>query len=123
MNIKEELNRLSEYQSQKDLIELQKKEMIDSVLTPEIMEQVRDIEAEFAGKAESVSENIAELTNEIKAAVISSGEKVKGDYLQAVYVKGRKKWDTKGLEGYAKAHPEVADFLTEGKPSVSIRKV
>ena len=66
---------------------------------------------------------IKELREQIKAAVIANGATVKGSMYQAVYVKGRDSWDTKALDGYAAAHPEIIQFRTTGNPSVTIRSV
>jgi len=117
------LDKLAEFTAQRDLIMLEKQEMINSVYTPEIKQQVADIEIEFAGKAETVNEKIADLTAMIKTQVLEGGATVKGQFLQAVWSKGRSKCDTKGLSGYGKVHPEIMSFYKQGKPSVSIRKV
>ena len=123
MDIIQKLDQLSEFMSQRDLIGIHKQEAIDAILTPEIKAQLADIEAEFRAQSVAVDENIDALTGEIKAAVIGSGATAKGAHIQAVYMKGRVSWDTKALDGYAAAHPEVAQFRKEGEPSVSIRKI
>jgi|SRR5690606_6055929 len=119
--IKEKLDLLSEYQSQKDAIMLKKQEVIDSILAPEIKAQIAEVEAEFASKAEAVTDKIAILESEIKKDVLSFGQSVKGTFLHAIFVKGRVSWDTKALDGYIKAHPELASLRKEGEPSVSLR--
>jgi hypothetical protein len=120
--IQGKLDLISEYQSQKDVLNLQKQEFIDSVLTPEIKAKIADIEAEFAGKGSAADENIAALTAEVKNMVIEAGSSIKAKNLQAVYAKGRVSWDPKSLDGYAIGHPEILNFRKEGEPSVSIRK-
>lgn len=133
MDTKEKLNQLDEFQAQKALLDLDKKQMIEDVYnklyTPEVrqaLDEIKkaeaDINAEFAIKSEAVDENIARLTEEIKADVLQIGSTVKGDHMMAVWSKGRVSWDTKSLDGYVVAHPEVAQFRKEGEPSVSIRK-
>ena len=121
--ITQKLDALAEYQSQRDYLELKKQELIDSVLTPEIRARLDEIEAEFAPQFEAVDANTTALEAEIKADVIQAGATVKAAHLQAVFTKGRVSWDTKALDGYAAAHPEIAPFRKEGAPSVSIRKV
>jgi uncharacterized protein YqeY len=133
MNTVEKLNQLDEFQAQKALLDLDKKQMIEDVYnrlyTPEVrqaLEEIKkaeaDINAEFAIKSEAVDENIAKLTAEIKDEVLANGATVKGEHMMAVFTKGRVSWDTKGLDGYVVAHPEVSQFRKEGDPSVSIRK-
>lgn len=123
MSIQEMLDQLAELQAAQGLIDMNKQALIDSVLTPEIRARLAEIDAEFAPQIEAVAANIAGLTDEIKAEVIAAGESVKGNHLQAVYTKGRVSWDTKALDGYATAHPEIASFRKVGEPTVSIRKV
>jgi hypothetical protein len=133
MNTVEKLNQLDEFQSQKMLLDLDKKQMIEDVYnklyTPEVRQALddikkaeADIDAEFAIKSEAVDENIAKLTAEIREEVLSGKATVKGDHMMAVYAKGRVSWDTKALDGVVALHPELAQFRKEGDPSVSIRK-
>lgn len=82
-----------------------------------------EIEAEFAGKADAVDDNIRKLTEEIKADVKTLGATVKADHFQAVYVKGRVTWDTSKMDGYAVGHPEVLFMRKEGEPSVTLRRI
>ena len=117
-----QLDQLADFRAQRDAIGQEKQELIDQVLTLEIKAQLSEIEIEFSGRVEAVNENMKNITAEIKSAVGAHGSKVKGTFLQAVWVKGRSKWDTKGLQGYAKARPEVLEFYSEGSPYVSIRK-
>ena len=123
MDIKHKLDALADYMAQKDYLELEKKRLVDQVLTPEIRQAVSDIEVEFAGKSQTVDENIADLTNQIKTEVIAAGGTAKGEFLQAIYMKGRTSWDSKKLEGLAIALPQLLEARTIGEPSVSIRKV
>ena len=123
MDTKEMLDRLAEYQAQRTIAELDRQALIDSVLAPEIKAKLADIDAEFADKVGAVDQNINDLTAQVKQAVISEGQTVKGNYLQAVYMKGRVSWDTKTLEGLAIVMPKLLDAKKEGDPSVSIRRV
>ena len=119
--IKLKLDQLAEFQSQREVAMLEKQRLFDEVYSAEIKQRMAEIEAEFAGKTEAVNENIASLEAEIKQAIIAHGASVKGSVFHAVFAKGRVSWDTKSLEGYATAHPELLTFRKEGEPSVSIR--
>ena len=124
MNEKEiiqKLDQLAEYQAQRDAAMLEKQALLDKIYTAEIKARMAEIEAEFAGKTEGVAVNIAALELEIKQAIIAHGASVKGSVFHAVFAKGRVSWDTKSLDGYATAHPELLTFRKEGEPSVSIR--
>jgi hypothetical protein len=39
----------------------------------------------------------------------------------AMYTKPRVTWDSKGIEGFSVAHPEINVFRKVGEPSVSIK--
>ena len=119
--IKLKLDQLAEFQSQRDVAMLEKQRLLDEVYSAEIKQRMAEIEAEFAGKTEAVNENIASLEAEIKQAIIAHGASVKGSVFHAVFAKGRVSWDTKSLEGYATAYPELLTVRKEGEPSVSIR--
>ena len=121
--IRERLNRLAELRTHLDSFAFQKKALIDAVLTDEIVAQIANIEAEFAPRIEGVTASITEVEAEIRQAVIVHGASVKSIHYHAIFAKGRTSWDTKGLDGYAVAHPEILVMRKEGQPSVSIREV
>ena len=121
MNTIEKLDRLAELQAQKEVNRLDKERAIAKVLTPEIKTALADIETEFA--TTTIDSEAAVLETEIRDFVLSVGVTAKGTCLMAVYNKPRVSWDTKGLDGYAVAHPELATFRKEGEPSVTIRVV
>lgn len=121
--IKELLDKLADLYCAKDAIMLQKQDVIDSILTPEIKAKLAEIDAEFEDKALAVNDTIASLEAEARTAVLEHGTTVKGAYLQAVWNKGRVSWDTKSLDGYMAAHPEVSAFRKVGEASVSLRKI
>lgn len=123
MTTKEKLDALYELKCAIEVSNMDKQALIDSILTPEIKQKISDIEAEFSEKNAAVQEKLSALESEIKGDVVSGGETVKGDYLMAVFTKGRVSWDTKSLDGYAAAHPEIAQFKKTGDPSVSIRTI
>ena len=106
-----------------DDIQAQKQALIDSVLTPEIRDQLAEIDAEFDPKVADLKLTLSILEAQIKEQVLIAGQTVKGSFHQFVYSKPRVSWDTKMLDGYAMAHPEILRFRKEGNPSVSVRGV
>jgi len=120
--IKQLLDTLAENLTRRDLIELNKQLLIEDILTPEIKARIQEIETEFADKINGVNNTIAELETVIKKEVIEYGNSVEGMYLHAIY-NGKITWDTKSLDGYVKAHPELLEFCKRGEPSVSIRRI
>lgn len=123
METEKKLDQLAEFVFQRDALEMQKKEMIATVYTPEIAKAVADIEAEFAGKVEAVDTNIAALKAEIEADVLAGGNTVKGSSMMAVWNKGRVSWDGKKLDGMIALIPQLAQARKEGEPTVSFRAV
>jgi len=105
-----------------DAIEAEKKQLIDSVIPPEIKDKLAEIDAEFDPKVDDISQQKSMLEAEIKQEVLEAGRTIKGTFHSFVWSKPRVSWDTKALDGYAAAHPEIAQFRTEGSPSVSVRK-
>jgi len=123
MNTTEMLEKLSEYYAQLDVLRFQKDELLETVMPPEIKQAVEDVNAEFADKETAVRENMANLEEQVKQAVIDGGETVKGGVLQAVYNKGRVSWDSRKLEGLMIAFPKLAEAKKQGNPYTSIKKV
>ena len=115
------LEQLSDMRAQQDAIRLRFDEMRAGIITPEIKQQLDDLQAEQDGLQSGLAANMNQLESEIKAFVIGLGVTVKGAGLMAVYNKGRVSWDSKYLDGYAAAHPEILDARKVGEPSVSIR--
>jgi hypothetical protein len=120
--IKQKLDALADLQCQREVIDLDKQKMIDSVLTPEIRKQIADIEVEFACLYPAVDEKITALTADVKSAVIAQGETVNGEHLQAVFMKGRVSWDNSKLDGMMALIPQLVEARKVGDPSVSIRR-
>ena len=106
-----------------DAINQEKQALIDQVLTPEIKEKLAEIDAEFDPKAEQISQQKSMLEAEIKQEILNAGRTIKGTFHSFVWSKPRVSWDTKALDGYATAHPEIAQFRSEGAATVSVRKV
>jgi hypothetical protein len=122
-DISQKIDQLTNFQAQRDVLELEKQSLIDQLIPPEIKTRIEEIEAEFSGKREAVDEKITELESEIKEDVIRQGATVKGTFLRVVYHPGRVTWDTKSLDGYARSRPEILEFRKQGEPFVSIQKV
>ncbi len=122
-DIRSKLDQLANFQAEKEVLQLEKKELIDQILTPEIRARIAEIEAEFEPRLEVVDLKIAALEEEIKQDVLQNGASVRGSFLRAVWNKGRVTWDTKGMDDYSIGHPEILTFRKQGQPYVSITQV
>jgi len=119
--IKQKLDELADLQSGQDVIRLRKQEEIDQVITLEVKAKLAEIDAKYLGQTSDLQAKIVDLDKWIRDEVKKLGTSIKGSRLHAVWNKGRVTWNTKALDGYAAGHPEIAQFRTEGEPSVSIR--
>lgn len=115
------LDRLDDLRAQLDLLRMDMEAKRRQIIPAEVQAELDALEAEYAPAIEAAQAGIARLEAEIKSAVLEHGATVKASNLQAVYVKGRESVDMKGFRGYIVAHPEAAQFIKVGEPSVSIR--
>lgn len=122
MDIYEKIEKYSDLTFGIDAIGQEKQALIDQVLTPEIKEKLAEIDAELDPKVDEISQQKSMLEAEIKQEILQAGRTIKGTFHSFVWSKPRVSWDTKSLDGYAAAHPEIAQFRIEGSPSVSVRK-
>jgi hypothetical protein len=122
-DITEKIDQLANFQAQRDVLELEKQALVDQLIPPEIKARIEEIEAEFSGKSQVVDEKITALKAEIKQEVIRHGSSVKGTFLRVVYHTGRVTWDTRLLDAYARARPEILEYRKQGEPYIVIQKV
>jgi hypothetical protein len=118
--ITDELNELAELESQLEALETEQEARRGQILTPEIQAQLNAIDDEFCNITEPLSKSISALKKRIKERAEQYGLTVKGNGFQAVWRRGPVKWDTKGLEEFAKTNPEVLRFRKEGRGSAVI---
>ena len=123
--IKTKLAHLDDAKAGKEVYTNKKQDLMNSVITDEIKEQIKDIEAEFAPDIDHFDEVIAGLEVEIKEMVVLHGESVKGEHMMVSFNKGRSSWDGKKLEGFFAGHPEYdeSEFRTFGQPYGSIKNI
>ena len=121
--IQELLLEIADLQAHKSLLALDKQSRVDVVLTPQIKAAIEEINAEYLTLEIHADTQIEELLAIVKKEVIAEGKSVKGQHLQAVYVKGRVTWDSKKLDGMMVLMPALAEARKEGEPTVTIRKV
>lgn len=122
-NIQMKLVQLRELDAHLDVIKMDKRTAVETVLAVEIRLKLAAIDTEFDEISESIRSTIAGLEMEIKSLVLKAGASTKkGEGYGASYIKGRVSWDTKALDGYAAAHPEIDQFRKVGAPSVRINK-
>jgi hypothetical protein len=119
----DKLNQIADLQSKVDLYRSHFDQIRADLITPELAAELKDLEIEQATSIEPIQQQISELEREIRERVAMAAQSVSGDYLRAIFVKGRTSWDTKALDGFAAAHPEIEKFRKLGKPSVRIENI
>ncbi len=122
MTITEMLNQLAEMRATVDFYRMTWEQRRNEILVP-VKTQLIELDAEFEPMVETAQERIAEMEAQVKQAVLRHGASVKGNHLQAVWMKGRTSWDTRKLDGLMIALPQLKECRSEGTPSVSIRTV
>lgn len=122
VSTQEKLDRLAGLQSEAAKI-TERFEQIKAFHMAPVKDAIDRAEGEARNAVAQIQPEIDALAAEIKADVERQGESVKGASLHAVYAKGRTSWDSKKLEGYAIAYPEILQARTVGKPSVSLRQI
>ena len=121
IEIEKKLEELKELDNERQIIQLDKQAAVNAILTDEIKEKLDEIEVYYKSALEHLNELSNYIEHEIKSAVLDNGASVKGIY-HAIYVKGRVTWNSKALDGYALAHPEINKMRKTGKPSVRIKR-
>ena len=116
VNILETLQQMKEVNAAIEITRLvyeAKRAAIMAAIQPEL-DALKD---EFEPLMESGRNALAGLEADAKRHVVTTGETAKIDGLSVTFVKGRTTWDSKALDGYAAAHPEIERFRKEGEPT------
>jgi len=123
IEIAQKLDQLAKLYSSIDKLKEEKKQILNKLLTPELILQIEEVDAEFEVNEKGISTNIENLEEEIRNDTLQFGQSVKASGFIATWSKGRITWDNKGLAAYSISHPDIIKFKKEGEPIISIRKV
>lgn len=93
------------------------------VLAAPYKERITTLKEEMSQTTGDLDEQIKSLQKAVRQAVIAHGASIKTARVQVSFVQPRVTWDSKRLEGYAEAHPEIKSFRKVGQPSVRITVV
>ena len=119
--IKTDLDELARVDKKVHQIRSHYEQLRGEVLTPNIIIMLGDIDVELKSELDGPLIKARELTDKIKADTIAAGLRVDGSIYKAIFVKGRQSWDSRALDGYAEAHPEIKQFKKVGNPSARIQ--
>lgn len=104
------------------LLQAEYARQIDVVMAA-VKDELDALDAELKPILDSATAKKSEAEVALKAAVLATGNTVKGATLMAVWAKGRETWDTSKLAGFAVAHPELLELRKVGEPTVTIRAI
>ena len=121
--VEQMLDTMAELEAQRELLRLDVEGIKEGLIPDDVKQQLLDMDVEYAVQFAEIDSRIALLDEQIRMAVLSLGDNVKGQYRHAVYVKGRVSWDTRGLDKLSYRVPEVMEYRREGQPSVRIGKI
>lgn len=121
--IQAKLDNLDELKLQRLEIENEKKQILESLIPPEIKTRIAEIEIDYHNKLLVADLGIADVGAEIESEVLKLKISVKGNFLHAIYNPGRISWNTKELDGAIKLFPALAKYRKTGDPYITIRKV
>lgn len=87
----------------------------------EKLEKLRDMKLEFSG----IEAEMKRLEAEVKSEMLETGERPDVQGVKITFRKGSEsvRWDSKALQGYAAAHPEIEQFMSISatRPSVALK--
>lgn len=115
------LDALAQLHAALDEANIEKKALIDSVITPEIKAKLAEIDAEFADRLATCGERIDRAEAEVRVLVVKAGESIRGAHMHAVYSAGRARWDDRKLVRYAETHKEILMCRDQGSAYVTLR--
>ncbi len=116
------LERLHQIDRAEQDLQNEKDYLINLALPAEVKAALTALEETFAPKLSALEAERNGVINEIKVGVTILQKRVDSAHFMAMPVSGRISWDSKGLNGYAVAHPEILQFRNIGEPSVVIRR-
>lgn len=118
-NIKNTLEQMKEVNAALEITRLDYEARRAAVLAT-VQAELDALGAEYEPVMAIARERLQTLENDAKRQVIATGETAKVEGVAVVFVKGRASWNTKALDGYAAAHPEIEQFRTQGQPSARV---
>jgi hypothetical protein len=107
VEIAQKLDQLASLYSSSDKLKSEKQELINGLISPEILLKIQEIETEYTEKEKGITDKIDILEVEIKADTLKFGKTVKASRFISMWSKGRVTWDNKGLSTYSTTHPEI----------------
>ena len=129
-NLKYALDRYGEFVDRKELLKIEKQKIINSILTPEQLAEIEDVEFEFEVKEKKLEDGQKEsrkyldiiLRQYAEAVDLLQDEKriIKGNFAKVSLEEGDVVYDSDAMDEYAIKHPEVLEFRKQNKKKTRI---
>lgn len=121
-DLKQLYDEFADLQARMDLLESDKRKLLDFILTKTQKSMIVEIEEEFAEPISTGLEALKNAADALKKAVVASGATFNGgEAHQVIFVKGRVRWDDKKLQDMVFDHPPLAAARNAGNPYATIR--
>ena len=114
------LKQYEELQARLSLVQSDIAQLKKAAFPVEVQVALDEIDEEFEPTLSQLAQEMGRVEKELKTQVVAGGETITGDRFQAVFVKGRVKWNAKKLEGMAEVIPAILTARSEGKPYVRL---
>lgn len=112
----------ADMQAMVDLLQADKRNLMNSILTKEQRAMMAEIEEEFSAPIMDGLDKLKEAAQTLKDAVVASGKSHNSeDAYQIVYTKGRVSWNDKKLQDMVFDYPPLAQARKVGNPYAVIR--
>jgi DNA polymerase-3 subunit epsilon len=91
-----------------------------AAIMAKVASELTALDDEIRPLMDDMMNQISIMSDTIKTTTLKRRKTFKGSHLQAMFVNGRVTWDTRALDGYTAAHPELNTFRKVSEPSVRI---
>lgn len=121
--IERRLEALAKMQQVRAAALLAYQEARQSIIPPDVQAALADVDAEYTTMFQRMDVDIADVEQQVKAAVVTHGTTVSAAGIMAQFNKGRTTYDSKRLDGLALAYPAINECRKVGDPYVVLKSV
>lgn len=114
------LRTLEAAQAKLEEMEARRQAALEEALAP-LQMTLAALEGEYGAHLKLLRKDVRRAAAQARAGIKAYGRTVGNSKVQAVYVRGRVRWDTACMERYAVDHPEVRYFRSVNEPTVMLR--
>lgn len=131
-DLKKALDQYGNIQRKRDLLSIQKADVMKQAIPPEIQAEIEAIDEEFKNKEDALDEEDKKarkildtiLEEYSKSLAFKNDDKVavKSELNTVTFYPPEVEYDSKAIDGYALNHPELLGYRKEGKSKFRLTK-